>query len=218
MRTDEIGLTKLYNRFHNPEDRDGRLERLREIQCEVDAAVARVYEWNDLKLSCGFHDVPFLGENDRLRFTISEAARTEVLRRLSELNRQRHEEEVAQMLHRDATLGAPTRAPRVGLTASAATVQASLDFDVIPTNEGHYAKVAEPRADYRVGPVHAIVEYLNTNSGWHAKADVLAATGITDGQWNAAINDLIAGRRVERQGQRRGARYRISPYFSQVEH
>ena len=51
------------------------------------------------------------------------------------------------------------------------------------------------------------MEFLKASSGWHAKADILGATGITDGQWNAAINDLIAGGRVERQGEKRGARY-----------
>jgi hypothetical protein len=50
---------------------------------------------------------------------------------------------------------------------------------------------------------------LKAHPGWHAKADVLAATGITDGQWNVAITDLISRGRVERQGERRGTRYRL---------
>jgi hypothetical protein len=209
MREAEVGLTKLYNRFHTDTERDPRIERLRALQCEMDAAVAHAYGWDDLDLDHGLHEVPYLPENDRVRFTISEPARVEVLRRLSELNRQRYEEEVAQGLHGDATPRTSTRAPRAGRTASAATVQPSLDVDVFPANEGQYLKVAEPRADYRAGPSHAIAEYLKARPGWHAKADVLAATGITDGQWNAAIADLIAGGRVERQGERRGARYRF---------
>ena len=72
MSADGIGLTKLYNRFHNPEDRDSRLERLRKMLCEIDVAVARIYGWTDLELSHDFHEVPFLGEKDRVRFTISE--------------------------------------------------------------------------------------------------------------------------------------------------
>lgn len=58
-------------------------------------------------------------------------------------------------------------------------------------------------------PATAILGFLSTRDGWHAKADVLAATGITDGQWNAAIADLISSGSVERQGEKRGARYRI---------
>jgi hypothetical protein len=209
MRVDRIGLTKLYNRFHTDTERDPRLEKLRALQREMDAAVAHAYGWDDLDLEHGFHEVPYLPENDRVRFTISETARVEVLRRLSELNCQRYEEEVARGLHGDATPRASARAPRAGRTVSAATVQPSLDFDAIPANEGEYLKAAEPRAVYRAGTAHAIAEYLSAHPGWHAKSDILAATGITDGQWNAAIADLMAGSRVERQGEKRGARYRI---------
>jgi len=208
MSDDGIGFTRLYNRFHTNTERDPRVDGLRTLQREMDATVARVYGWGDLDLEHGFHEVPYLPENDRVRFTISEPARVEVLRRLSELNRQRYEEEVAGGLHGDAAPRAGTRAPRAGRTARVATVQPSLDFDATPANEGQYLKVAESRADYRAGPAHAIVEYLSTHSGWHAKADVLAATGITDGQWNAAITELISVGKVERQGERRGARYR----------
>lgn len=208
MRADRIGLTKLYNRFHTDTERDSRIEGLRALQREMDTAVACAYGWDDFNLDHGFHEVPYLPENDRVRFTISEAARVEVLRRLSELNRQRYEEEVARGLHGDAEQRASTRAPRARRITNAATAQPSLDFDAIPANEGQYLKAAEPRVDYRAGPVHTIVEHLKARPGWHAKADILAATGITDGQWNAAIADLIARGRVERQGERRGARYR----------
>lgn len=204
-----LGLTDTYNRFHADTERDPRIKELRALQCEIDTAVVRAYGWDDLDLEHDFHEVPYLPENDRVRFTLSETARVEVLRRLSELNRQRYEEEVASGLHGDAAPRTSTRAPRAGRAASAATVQSSLDFDAAPANEGHYFKVAEPRADYRVGPALAIVEYLSAHPGWHAKADVLAATGITDGQWNAAITDLIAGSKVERQGEMSGARYRF---------
>jgi hypothetical protein len=98
-----IGLTKLYNRFHNEEDVDARIVRLREMHREIDAAVMRAYGWDDLDLGHGYHEQPHLAENDRVRFTISDAARTEVLRRFAELNRQRYEEEQS---------AAPTARPR----------------------------------------------------------------------------------------------------------
>ena len=94
-----IGLTKLYNRFHNAEDLDARIVRLRELHREIDVAVMRAYGWDDLDLGHGYHEQPNLAGNDRVRFTISDAARAEVLRRFAELNRQRYEEEVAQGLH-----------------------------------------------------------------------------------------------------------------------
>jgi hypothetical protein len=201
-----IGLTKLYNRFHNAGDGDLRIRRLRELHREIDVTVMRAYGWDDFDLGHGYHEQQNLSENDRVRFTISEAARVEVLRRFAELNRQRYEEEVAQGLHPDA---APRTSTRTRRCVSTGFSQPALDFDAVPANEGQYLQVAEPRAEYRAGPVRTIVEYLKAHPGWHAKADVFAATGITDGQWNAAITDLIGGGRVERQGERRGARYRF---------
>lgn len=211
MAEDGIGLTKLYNRFHTDTERDPRIEGLRALQRDMDAAVARAYGWDDLDLEHGFHEVSYLTENDRVRFTISETARVEVLRRQSELNRQRYEEEVAQGLHGSKATGTATRKPRTQRTETTPARQSSFGFDAAPANEGHHLKAAEPRTDYRAGPAHAIAEYLSTHPGWHAKADVVAATGITDGQWNAAITDLIASGRVECQGERRGTRYRIQP-------
>jgi hypothetical protein len=90
-----IGLTKLYNRFHDSDDVDPRIKRLRQIHREIDAAAAHAYGWDDLDLGHGYHEQPNLAENDRVRFTISDAARDEVLRRFAELNRQRYEEEQA---------------------------------------------------------------------------------------------------------------------------
>jgi hypothetical protein len=71
------GLTKTYNRFHNPEETAGDIVRLRELHVEMDRAVAAAYGWDDLDLGHGFHPT-----KQGLRFTISEEARREVLGRL----------------------------------------------------------------------------------------------------------------------------------------
>ncbi|PAU61622.1 Eco57I restriction-modification methylase domain-containing protein [Pseudomonas sp. PICF141] len=193
-----IGLTKLYNRFHNAGDADQPIERLRELHREIDAAVMRAYRWEDIDLGHGYHEQPNLAENDRVRFTISDGARAEVLRRFAELNRQRYEEEVVQGLHSVNARRASTRAPRASRSTSATPIQAGLDFDAVITPSKNFAASAAE-----------IFGFLRTNQGWHAKSDILAATGISDGQWNFAITDLIAGNKVERQGERRGARYRV---------
>lgn len=209
MRDESIGLTKVYRRFHDSNDSDSRLVRLRDLHRQMDVDVAHAYGWDDLDLNHGFHEVPYLPKNDRVRFTISESARVEVLRRLSELNRQRYEEEVARGLHESKATGSVTRAPRNMRTGHGASSQPSFDFDAIPANEGNYLKASEQRAFYQAGPTHTIVEYLKAHTGWHAKSDIVVATGITDGQWNAAIAELIADNRIERQGEKRGARYRV---------
>lgn len=199
MLKHSLGLTDVYNGLHDPNCSLEAVVELRMLQRQLDQAVLRAYGWDDLNLEHYFFEVPHLPESDRVRFTISEAARVEVLRRLSELNSQRYEEEVVQGLHDDAKPSTSTRAPRAGRTASAtATAQPSLDFGTVGTTSGNDTT-----------PSTAILGFLSAHDGWHAKADVLAATGITDGQWNAAIANLISDCRVERQGEKRGARYRI---------
>ncbi|MDO4905796.1 MAG: ATP phosphoribosyltransferase regulatory subunit [Lautropia sp.] len=205
MIQDAIGLTKLYNRFHSIAVKDPHMEELRSLQREMDVAVARAYGWDDLELQHGFHEVSYLPENDRIRFTISESARIEVLRRLSDLNRQRYEEEVAEGLHGNTRLR--TWTPKC-LGVSAQVPQPPLDFKAVSANETRYLNVAEPEADHRIGPAKTIAEYLKAHPGWHAKADILVATGITDRQWASAITDLLATGDVEGRGERRWVRYR----------
>lgn len=95
----KIGLTKLYNQFHNQLNNESDIPFLRELHIKMDYAVAEAYGWSDISLKHGFHEVAYLPQNDRIRFTISEEARREVLRRLLKLNHERYKEEVAQGLH-----------------------------------------------------------------------------------------------------------------------
>jgi len=94
MVSRQEGLTPIYNRFHNPKEKSTDIARLRELHIEMDNAVAAAYGWSDLELGHGFHETP-----QGVRFTISEAARREVLARLLRLNHERYEEEVRQGLH-----------------------------------------------------------------------------------------------------------------------
>ena len=121
---DSIGLTDLYNRFHDPADTAETIDALRTLHREMDLAVLRAFEWDDLALEHDFREISTLPENDRVRFTVSDRARTELLRRLSDLNHQRHAEELA--------LGArktPTSSPRKRHTSGA-----QLDLEVAPTS------------------------------------------------------------------------------------
>ena len=113
MRHLWLGLTDIYNLFHAHDltpDRvakvskkpvadaqtgfDGILE-LRRLHVQLDTAVRDAYGWHDLDLGHGFHEVDTLAENDRVRFTISPAARKELLKRLLDLNHVRVAEEKA---------------------------------------------------------------------------------------------------------------------------
>jgi hypothetical protein len=88
------GLTKTYNRVHNPKEHSDDIARLRELHAELDHAVAQAYGWADLDLDHGFHDT-----RQGVRFTIGPAARVEVLDRLLELNHDRYRAEVERGLH-----------------------------------------------------------------------------------------------------------------------
>jgi hypothetical protein len=77
---------------------------LRELHIQLDKAVATAYGWSDLDLGHGFHET-----KQGTRFTISEAARCEVLARLLKLNHGRHAEEVAAGLFDDKKPKSPRR-------------------------------------------------------------------------------------------------------------
>lgn len=106
-----------------------------------------------------------LAENDRVRFTISDYARDEFLRRFAELNRQRDEEEVAQGLQGSGTARTSSRPPRAGSASRATPAQPSLNLDVGAAVTINVATRAT-----------AILRYLNAHEGWQAKVDCTRRT------------------------------------------
>lgn len=63
----------------------GLLE-LRRLHIELDNSVRNAYGWADLNLEHDFYEIETLSENDRVRYTMSPAARRELLTRLLKLN------------------------------------------------------------------------------------------------------------------------------------
>lgn len=80
----EEGLTKSYNRVHDPDELASDVLRLRELHVELDNAVAAAYGWEDLELTHDFCETP-----QGIRYTLGPVVRTEVLDRLLELNHER---------------------------------------------------------------------------------------------------------------------------------
>jgi hypothetical protein len=54
MRDSNKGLTKTYNRFHDPKERLPEIRRLREMHTAMDRAVLAAYGWSDIDTNCGF--------------------------------------------------------------------------------------------------------------------------------------------------------------------
>ncbi|PAY17448.1 restriction endonuclease [Rhodopirellula sp. SM50] len=94
MADNQQGLTKTYNRMFDPDESSEEIRVLRERQVNMDQSVAAAYGWDDLDLGHDFHKT-----KHGFRYTISDAARHEILQRLLKLNHERYEEEVKQGLH-----------------------------------------------------------------------------------------------------------------------
>ena len=93
------GLTRTYNRFHDPDERDPRISRLRQLHAEMDRAVLDAYGWTDISTDCEFLldyeiDEETWGKKKKpWRYRWPDEVRDKVLARLLALNAQRAAEE-----------------------------------------------------------------------------------------------------------------------------
>ncbi len=100
----DLGLTKLYNFVNDPDiadSSDADVARLRQIHVDLDHAVMDAYGW-DVPLDHGFHTY-----RQMTRWTVSPAARVEILDRLLEENHRRTplQNSTAALADDDETLG-----------------------------------------------------------------------------------------------------------------
>jgi hypothetical protein len=101
------GLTKTYNRFHDPGDISSEIVELRRLHDVMDRTVLNAYGWETLQPVCEF--CTEFGDQDdedasaqkkkRFRYRWPDEIRDDVLARLLILNQQRYEEEVLVGLH-----------------------------------------------------------------------------------------------------------------------
>jgi type I restriction-modification system DNA methylase subunit len=154
MRQLWLGLTDIYNLFHtrdltsaqvakkvgrvSPPGRNptsaataeaevgyqGILE-LRRLHRQLDAAIRDAYGWTDLDLGHDFHEVETLPENDRVRYTLSPAARKEVLKRLLAENHRRAALEAAA-----AAIQAPVKKTRAKKAKAVGSAGDLFDLDI----------------------------------------------------------------------------------------
>ena len=134
----QIGLTKTYNLFHDSDlsvELVGKVSRqpraisesgyadllqLRRLHSQMDCAVLAAYGWLQssdaapaIVLGHDFHEVDYLPENDRVRYTISPTARKEILRRLLALNHAEAEAEKAAAKPTKPKRGKKAPAPEI---------------------------------------------------------------------------------------------------------
>ncbi|PMB51677.1 hypothetical protein CEN39_13990 [Fischerella thermalis CCMEE 5201] len=99
------GLTDTYNRFHDPEERDTDILKLRSLHAAMDQAVLEAYGWSDIPTDCTFL-LDYDDENEEeetsngrqrkkpWRYRWTEEVHDEVLARLLELNQERSQAEI----------------------------------------------------------------------------------------------------------------------------
>jgi hypothetical protein len=101
-----LGLTKIYNLVNDSnlvDSSDADVSELRELHVALDQSVLKSYGWTDIRLGYGFHT--YRGVE---RWSVSPAARVQILDRLLEENlRRAAEQETAMKKPRRTKLGTP---------------------------------------------------------------------------------------------------------------
>ena len=93
------GLTKTYNRFHDPNEDSPAIAKLRALHAAMDRAVLTAYGWQDIPTTCEFlldydiDEAEWGTKKKPYRYRWPNEVRDEVLARLIELNAQRAAQE-----------------------------------------------------------------------------------------------------------------------------
>ena len=134
MIANNEGLTKTYNRFHDPNERSPEIQKLRELHDAMDRAVLDAYGWTDLVPTCEFlldyeEDEDDEGASSRRkkpwRYRWPDDIRDEVLARLLELNKQRAEQERLAGLAAEAATGMSQGRKKLSSTATSRRKQSA---------------------------------------------------------------------------------------------
>ena len=89
------GMTRIYNRFHDPDAYDSGVVRLRNLHANMDRVVLHAYGWTDVPTDCEFlldfeiDEEEYKGKKKPWRYRWPDAVRDDVLARLLALNGER---------------------------------------------------------------------------------------------------------------------------------
>ena len=86
MAANNQGLTKICNRFHDPNDDDPGILRLRDLHAAMDRAVLAAYGWSDVPTACEFLPDHEDDPSSRIRYRWPDAVQNDILARLLALN------------------------------------------------------------------------------------------------------------------------------------
>lgn len=182
-----IGLTTLLNIENDRNVKTFHIDEIRTLNETLTCAVFSSYGWSDLVPDHDFHELSYLPENDRIRFTISEDTRREVLQRLADLNREQYQEEVDQGLHGDVEV---KKTPALARKAKAETKTPTLALDMPELKAPSSNQIKD-----------AILNFLGSRGGRHGKVNIFGAIRMTRSEWSEAIEELISEGHVSRHGE-----------------
>ena len=136
------GLTRTYNRFHDPHENASEIVTLRSLHAAMDRAVLDAYGWRDVPTDCEFlldqqHDDEEWGARKKPhRYRWPDEVRDEVLARLLDLNARRAAEEAQagktrsgprQTVAERMTTWVPTRGTRASRVAQSRPLRRTSD-------------------------------------------------------------------------------------------
>ena len=133
------GLTTIYNRYHDPDERDPAILKLRELQTTMDRVVLDAYGWTDVPSDCEFlldyqSDEATGGDRRLYRYRWPQEIHDEVLARLRDLNQKLYAEEVTAALR--AEKDARTSRPRKRKGPSPSSEATPPLFDTVINSSG----------------------------------------------------------------------------------
>lgn len=198
MHSNLIGLTNLYNRFHDPEKFDKSIQKIRELHKEIDQSLVDAYGWSDIGLGHGFHEVTTLPENDRVRFTFSEAARCEILNRLAELGRKRFQDQVDKGLHFDSMIERKSKQGE------------SKKFTPEAVKPSIGLNIPEPTQKPSNEKKDALLAFLRARPGRHGRSNLFGVRRMSSGEFVSTMGELISEGLVIQTGTAPNETYVIS--------
>ncbi|MBK6613632.1 hypothetical protein [Ottowia sp.] len=101
------GFTAIYNLVHSPDETSEDVVRFRQLIGELDRAVINSYGWQDIELNHAFFET-----KRGTRYGVDGPSRSEILKRLTVLNRERFEAAASSSRPSTATKSKRGRRPK----------------------------------------------------------------------------------------------------------
>ena len=169
MLSKQKGMTSFYNDFHNPEIASKEIEYCRKLQLELNQCLVSAYRMDEIDLELGFHQVGYLPFGKNTRFTISEKARHKVIKRLAELNRDRHYEEI-NLKSLEGTRAKPKRKKNKQAQSVSDTPNLNLDLSEAPIDRIKQIK-------------KEVIKFLSTRGGKHGRTNLFSNIRMKNSEW-----------------------------------